>query len=77
MTAFALPRILGEWNGKPLKASIGRFGPYVQWGSTFASIKHPDDPYEIEFERALELMEAKIQSDKERILVEFEYKEKP
>lgn len=73
LTAFALPRVLWERNEKPIKASIGRFWPYVQRWSTFASLKLPDDPYEIEFDRALELIEEKAQKDKERIIQEFEF----
>ncbi len=76
MEAFALPRVLGEWEWKPVRASIGRFGPYAQRWSTFASIKQPDDPYEIEYDRALELIKEKIEIDKAKLLQEFTYKEK-
>ncbi|MEO7905161.1 MAG: topoisomerase C-terminal repeat-containing protein, partial [Candidatus Saccharimonadales bacterium] len=38
--AFKLPRLLGETkDGEPIKANIGRFGPYVQIGKLFVSIK--------------------------------------
>lgn len=63
MTGFDMPRILWEWNDKPLKANIWRFWPYIQRWSTFASVKAPDDVYEIEYDRALELVEAKIAKD--------------
>ena len=76
LTLFELPRELGEWNDKIVKANIGRFWPYVQWWSVFASIKDPDDPYEIEYERAVELVEEKIQRDKERTMKTFMYKDK-
>ncbi len=72
---FKLPRELGEWNDKMVKANIGRFGPYVQWGSTFASIKKDTyDPHEITFEEAIPLLEAKIQADKEKNINIFEGK---
>ena len=38
MTLFALPRVLGQMDGEDLKANIGRFGPYVQLGKTYASL---------------------------------------
>jgi DNA topoisomerase-1 len=72
-----MPRLLGERNDKPVKASIGRFGPYVQWGNVFGSIKDPDDPYEITLERAIELIEARQERDKARTLKDFVYDEKP
>ena len=76
LEGFALPRELGEREGKQIKANIGRFGPYVQRWSTFASLKQPDEPYGVEYERALELVKDKIAYDKERTLHEFIYKEK-
>ena len=30
LEAFKLPRKLGEWNGKEISVSIGRFGPYAK-----------------------------------------------
>lgn len=68
MTSFDMPRILGEWNDKPVKANVGRFGPYVQRWSTFASLKQPEDPYSVEYDRAVELIEEKIQKDIENTL---------
>ena len=59
-----------------IKANSGRFGPYVQWGDVFASLKD-DDPYEITFDRAKELIEARIERDKARTIKSFEYKGKP
>ncbi len=53
-----LPRTLGVHpdTGVPVKASLGRFGPYVQHGSTFASLAAEDDVLEVELDRALELL---------------------
>ncbi len=76
LEAFALPRELWLRQDKQVKASIGRFGPYVQRWSTFASIKQPDDPYHIDYERAVELLEEKVKKDQERILQTFVYNDK-
>lgn len=72
MTAFDLPRVLWEWKEKPVKANVWRFGPYVQRWSTFASLKQPEDPYSVEYERAVELIEEKIQKDIENLLRKME-----
>ena len=57
---FKLPRNLGEYEGKTVTVAIGRFGPYVRHDSKFISLeKNVDDPYSIELERAIELIEAK------------------
>ncbi len=53
-----LPRTVGVHpeTGVPIKASLGRFGPYVQHGSTFASLTADDDVLQVGLERALELI---------------------
>jgi len=68
---FKLPRKLGETpDGEPVSSSIGRFGPYVRYGNKFVSIRG-EDPYTIELERALELIEEKKLADANRLIQEF------
>ena len=54
---FALPRNLGKYEGQDLMVGIGRFGAYVRYGNTFASLTKSDDPYTLQYERAVELIE--------------------
>ena len=70
---FKLPRKLGEYEGKVVSTSIGRFGPYVVHHSKFVSIKKDtdDDPYTIELERAIELIEEKRAADEAALLKVF------
>jgi DNA topoisomerase-1 len=69
--AFKLPRIVGETkDGKPIKANVGRFGPYVQIDKLFVSIK-PHDPHTITLEEALELYEAKLKTEAEKNISDF------
>jgi len=69
---FQLPRKLGESpEGEPLEANIGRFGPYIKYGSKFASLKAEDDPYTITLERAIEVVAAKKLADANRIIQDF------
>jgi DNA topoisomerase-1 len=67
-----LPRVLGEHpeSGKPIKANIGRYGPYVQHKRTFASLKKGrDDVLTVELDRALELIAEKEAKNKpQRVL---------
>ncbi len=69
---FKLPKTLGELpSGDPIKVAIGRFGPYIQYGTKkFVSVKD-DDPYTIEMPRALELIKAKEELDANRIILDF------
>ncbi len=69
---FQLPRKLGEnAEGELLEANIGRFGPYIKFGSKYASLKVEDDPYTISLERAIEVVIAKKTADANRIIQDF------
>ena len=70
---FRLPRIVGETeDGHAIKVAIGRFGPYVQYGTKkYASLKPDDDPYTITLERARQLIREKMELEANRIIREF------
>ncbi len=55
---FALPRTLGELDGEELSVGIGRYGAYVRYGKSFASLQKSDDPYTITYDRAVEVVRA-------------------
>ena len=68
---FKLPRVVGQTkDGQDIKANIGRFGPYIQVGKLFVSIK-PEDPHTITLEKALELYDAKLQAEAEKNIADF------
>ena len=70
---FELPRELGSApDGEPVSVNIGRFGPYVKYGSKFASLGPDDDPHKIALARALEIVAEKKRADAEREIKEFE-----
>ena len=69
--AFQLPRLVGQTaDGQDIKANIGRFGPYIQVGKLFVSIK-PEDPHTITLEKALELYDAKLKAEAEKNIADF------
>ena len=69
---FKLPRDLGVTpEGEDVSAGIGRFGPYIRYGSKFVSLKEAD-PHTVGLPKALELIAAKKQADLDRILRTFE-----
>jgi DNA topoisomerase I len=71
MELFKLPRTLGETaEGEPIVANVGRFGPYVKYGSKYASLKE-DDPYTVTLERAREVIRLKKEADAQRIIQDF------
>lgn len=71
LTMFQLPRTVGTTtDGETIKANIGRFGPYVQVGKIFVSIK-PLDPFSITQDEARELYAAKLEKDANKFIKEF------
>jgi DNA topoisomerase-1 len=68
---FKLPRESGEYEGKPMKVAIGRFGPYILHDSKFYSIGKEDDPLEVSEQRCIEIIEAKRKAEAEKLIKEF------
>jgi DNA topoisomerase-1 len=58
---LALPREVGKHpdDGEPIVAGIGRFGPYVQHGKTYANLGADEDVLSIGLNRAVTLIEEK------------------
>ncbi len=73
MELFKLPRVLGQnTDQEEIVVNIGRFGPYVRYGSKFVSLKKEDDPYTVSLERTLELIAEKLKADAEKQIKIFE-----
>ncbi|MBN8703921.1 MAG: type I DNA topoisomerase [Bacteroidetes bacterium] len=53
---FKLPRTLGTYEGEEITVAIGRFGPYLKHNNVFYSLPRTDDPYAIEYDRAVEIL---------------------
>jgi DNA topoisomerase-1 len=69
---FNMPRTVGQTtDGETIKANYGRFGPYIQYGKKYVSLKEVT-PEEVTLETALELIVAKEKFDAERIIKTFE-----
>ncbi|HEY8578738.1 MAG TPA: type I DNA topoisomerase, partial [Beijerinckiaceae bacterium] len=60
---LSLPREVARHpsSGEPILAGIGRFGPYVQHGKTYANLGRDDDVLEIGANRAIDLIVTKEQ----------------
>ena len=59
---LSLPREVGRHpeDGEPIKAGIGRFGPYIQHGKTYANLEPGDDIFHVGLNRAVTLIAEKI-----------------
>lgn len=68
---FRLPRNIGEYEDSDLIVAIGRFGPYIKHKSAFYSLAKTDDPYTIDPDRAIEIIESKRKAEKEKVIKIF------
>ena len=63
MKLFDLPKDLGTYEGEEVQVNVGRYGPYVRFGSMFISLAKGEDPHDVTKERAIELIKAKQKAD--------------
>ena len=63
LNLFLLPKILGTYKGEEVEVNNGRFGPYVRFGKTFISLPKGEEPLDVTFERAAQLIQEKEQAD--------------
>ena len=69
---FKLPRNLGQFEDEDVIVAIGRFGPYIRHKGKFTSLGKDFDPYTVELDKAIELIENKRKADLEKLLKTFE-----
>jgi DNA topoisomerase-1 len=55
---LSLPRVFGAdpESGKPVKAGLGRYGPYVERSGVFRSLKDPEQLFTVTLEEAVDLL---------------------
>ncbi len=58
---LSLPRLIGVHpeDGEPVEAGIGRYGPYVKHGKTYANIKDAEEVFTVGINRAVDLIAEK------------------
>jgi DNA topoisomerase I len=61
LALLSLPREVGKdpTSGEPILAGIGRYGPYVQRGKTYANLDGADDVFSVGMNRAIDLIATK------------------
>jgi len=68
---FSLPRTVGEYNGNTIIASSGRFGPYIKYMGSFISTGKDSDPYTIDLESAISIIETNKKSEQQKKIKSF------
>lgn len=63
LNLFLLPKSLGNYQDEEVEVNNGRFGPYVRFGKTFISLPKGENPLDVTYERAIELIDEKNKAD--------------
>ncbi len=63
MELFQLPRKLGVYKGEEIEANVGRYGPYVRFGKKFISLAQGESAFDVDLDRAIELIKEKEKAD--------------
>lgn len=69
---LSFPKNIGNYEDEPMHVAFGRFGPYIKHKSKFYSIPKADNPAEVGPERAIEIIEAKREKDRNKTIHNFE-----
>ncbi len=69
---FEFPKLVGEYEKTEVLAAIGRFGPYLKFGSLNVSIPKEESAMEITLEKSIELIIAKQKFEAEKNIKIFE-----
>ena len=68
---FRLPRKLGPFEGLEIEANIGKFGPYLRLGNKFYSLPKDEDPMEVTYDRAVEIIAMRRQEEAAKVILTF------
>ena len=68
---FELPRTVGTYDGMTITAAIGRFGPYIKYGSEYVSLGKLYDPVQITEDEAIVLIEDHKQKEIKKHIASF------
>jgi DNA topoisomerase-1 len=72
LSLFRLPRTIGQFEDEELVIGVGKYGPYVRHKSKFFSLDKADDPYTINADRAIEIIQEKRTQEKNRSIKKFD-----
>lgn len=68
---FELPRTVGEYEGSPVIAAVGKFGPYIRHEKMFVSIPKDLAPQTITLQQAVDLLQQKKAAEANKLIKDF------
>lgn len=72
---FRFPKNVGEYENAEMLVALGKYGPYIRHKNAFYALDKSDNPSDVSRERAIEIIEAKREEEKNRIIREYKENE--
>ncbi|MFC2080899.1 type I DNA topoisomerase [Bacteroidota bacterium] len=72
LSLFKLPRTIGNFENEEVVIGVGKFGPYARHAGKFFSLEKSDDPFGIDLDRVIELINKKREQDKNKVIRKFD-----
>ena len=72
LALFSFPKHLGEYENKEVLVALGKYGPYIRHEKQFFALEKSDDPADVDLDRAIEIIQARREEEKNRVIREFE-----
>jgi len=72
LALFSFPKHIGEYEEGEIIVALGKYGPYIRHNNAFFALEKTDNPAQVSQERAIELILAKREEEKNRIIREYE-----
>lgn len=69
---FDLPRTVGTYKDKDITCAVGRFGPYLKYDNAFISLGKDLNPYTVDLETSIALIEAHFTKESKKSIKVFE-----
>lgn len=69
---FKLPRTVGEYEGEEVKIGVGKYGPYIYHAKKYVSIPKTEDPYTIDLEKAISVIDEKRSQEEQKHIKIFD-----
>ncbi|MDZ4059327.1 MAG: topoisomerase C-terminal repeat-containing protein, partial [Bacteroidales bacterium] len=71
LNLFRLPRLVGTYKGEEILSASGRFGPYIKYKGSFISIGKNGDPYTIDLESSINIIEENAKKEAQKNIKSF------
>ncbi len=72
LALFSFPMHIGDYEDHEILVALGKYGPYIKHNNAFFALEKTDDPAKVSLDRAIEVILAKREEEKNRIIRQYD-----